>query len=51
MEDQVFSSSILSSSEGIFPLALQSQSYGESSAEACADMVIDGVKQAADSLK
>lgn len=51
MEDQVFSSSILTSTEGIFTLALQSQSYGESSAEACADMVIDGVKQAADSLK
>ncbi|MCC8086424.1 MAG: carbohydrate ABC transporter substrate-binding protein, partial [Clostridium sp.] len=51
MMDIVFSNSVLSSDDGIFLLTIQSQSYGQMSAEQCADMVIDGVNQAIESLK
>ena len=46
----VFSNNALSADDGAFLLALQSQSYGEMTAEQCADTVIEGTNQAIQSL-
>ena len=50
MMDLVFSNNALSADDGAFLLALQSQSYGEMTAEQCADTVIEGTNQAIQSL-